>query len=166
MNRAAAVSPLALLGAWTFLRSIDDRLAGTQLRVEGRAELAREGNRIRWSETGMMHREGASTPVFRTLFIEPRGGDATHPNGLLPKGDGAPARDERSAERWFVTFADGRDFHPWTTLDAVDHPCGTDAYRGRIRVGASLDSWSVHWTATGPAKDYSMDTRLTRELTA
>lgn len=81
--------------------------------------------------------DGGETSVFRHLFVEQR------PDG------------------WWVTFEDGRDFHPWSVGPSVVHPCGADTYEGRIQVD-SPDAWTVVWVVSGPAKDYTMTTRLTR----
>lgn len=133
------VTPLDLLGDWTFTRTIDDRAASEQLAVEGamRLELQPDG-RVCWSETGVLTRQQQTTPVSRTLFIE------------------------RRADGWFVTFSDGRDFHPWTTGEHVEHPCGPDVYRGHITVDDPTSRWGVEWVVEGPAKDYSMWTAIAR----
>lgn len=131
-------APTALLGAWTFTRVIDDHLAGDEKRVVGRCEIAEaDRGRIRWSEEGTLYSSGMELPVSRTSYIEPR-------------GDG-----------WFVTFEDGRDFHPWSPGEAVVHPCGADLYAGQIDVPGP-DGFTVRWRVTGPSKDYTMTTVLAR----
>ena len=129
--------PLVLLGSWSFERVIDDRLGPTR-QVAGTTELTRQDDgRVRWSETGTMTWDGGATEVFRTLFVE--------------------ARDDG----WWVTFDDGRDFHPWSIDQQVVHPCGADTYTGRITMDEP-QAWTIVWTVSGPAKDYTMTTRLTR----
>lgn len=130
------IDPLLLEGRWMFDRTIDDRFAGEQSRVTGTTEFASEPDgRIRWSETGVMEWQGKRLPVSRTLFIEPR------------------------ETGWFVTFHDGRDFHPWATDEEVEHPCGADFYRGLIEPSPS-GPWHITWSVSGPAKDYTMVTAL------
>ncbi|WP_024795640.1 DUF6314 family protein [Tomitella biformata] len=134
-----ALDPATLLGAWTFSRVIDDHQAGDEKLVEGTAEFARaDAGRIRWAESGTLHVGGQELPVMRTSYIEPR-------------GDG-----------WFVTFEDGRDFHPWAPGEAVDHHCGADLYSGQITATGPVGSFTVRWRVTGPKKDYTMTTVLTR----
>lgn len=84
-----------------------------------------------------MQRGEHEIPVNRTLFVE--------------------LRDEG----WFVTFDDGRDFHPWEPGEEVVHPCAADTYVGRIEL-VDPGTWTVEWHVTGPAKDYTMASRLTR----
>lgn len=132
------MSPRDLLGTWTLARTIDDRLAGEQLTVDGETVLTDEPDgRVRWAESGTLHRRGADLPVTRVLFVEPR-------------DDG-----------WFVTFDDGRDFHPWSPDERVVHPCGADTYAGRV-TPVDDDHWAVEWQVSGPAKDYTMVSDLTR----
>lgn len=143
------LDPAALLGAWTFTRVIDDHRAGDEKRVFGEAQLfPADRGRIRWSESGVLHLGGQQLPVMRTSYVEPR-------------GDG-----------WFVTFEDGRDFHPWSPEESVVHQCGPDLYSGRISVDEpgrdaewsreGADQFTVRWRVTGPKKDYTMTTVLRR----
>ncbi len=134
-------SPLDLVGCWTLERTIDDRHTGVPCLVHGTLELTEEPDgRMRWHESGTMVREGQHVPVVRTLFVAPR------------------------ADGWMVTFEDGREFHPWRPAETVEHPCGRDLYRGFLdletRRGPDRGSWSITWTVIGPAKDYTMVTRL------
>lgn len=112
--------------------------------MSGHVELTAEGDeKIRWHESGVLVTGGKELPVYRTLWIVLRDG------------------------RWIVTFEDGRFFHPWTTGELVEHPCGADFYVGRIDVepgtgaGSRPSIWTVQWTVTGPSKDYTMITELT-----
>jgi len=132
------VAPTDLVGKWRLARTIDDRLAGERLTVDGETVLSHETDgRVRWYESGTMHHGTDDLPVFRTLFVEPRG------------------------DEWFVTFEDGRDFHPWSPGAEVVHPCGADTYTGHVEV-LSPDRWTVTWRSEGPAKDYTMISTLTR----
>ena len=138
MTSQPALEPTELLGAWTLMRTIDDRHAGEQATVDGSTELVQQDDgRIRWSERGTLHRDAGDIPVSRVLFVEPRD------------------------TGWWVTFDDGRDFHPWTPGDEVVHPCVADTYVGRIDADGA-DRWTVRWRVSGPAKDYTMTTTLTR----
>lgn len=129
--------PLSLLGVWTLARTIDDRQGAETSTVRGTTELVRlDDGRVLWSESGIMQRGDHEIPVSRTLYVEPR------------------------ATGWFVTFEDGRDFHPWEPGEEVVHPCAADTYVGRIEL-VDPDTWTVEWNVTGPAKDYTMTSRLT-----
>lgn len=135
---SSAFAPTSLLGAWTMTRTIDDRLKSEQSTVDGTTdlEMATDG-RVRWSERGTLRTGELVLAVSRVLYVELRGGG------------------------WFVTFEDGRDFHPWAPGDEVVHPCAPDTYVGRVEV-VDPDRWHVRWDVTGPAKDYTMTTALTR----
>jgi hypothetical protein len=125
-----------LLGVWRFDREIDDRRNQLRGRATGEMIFTAEDDRIRWHETGTLSWCGARTTVTRTLF-------------LIERGDG-----------WIVTFDDGRDFHDWRPGAPVRHPCGADDYAGLI--DANPESLIITWDVTGPAKDYTTTTRLTR----
>ncbi len=144
-----ATSPLDLLGSWRLERIIEDRLADAELRVVGTTVLhpadERAKERVRWHEQGLLTRtDGAGSPceVHRTLYV-------------VPPDEAAPAGP------WWVRFDDGRPFHPWSPGLEVEHPCGHDLYRGLVEVDGP-DAWRVTWHCTGPAKDYTMRSRLTR----
>jgi hypothetical protein len=138
MSSRRVLEPTALVGAWTMARTIDDRHAGERATVDGTSELSLlDDGRIRWAERGTLHRDAGDIPVSRVLFVE--------------------ARDTG----WWVTFDDGRDFHPWAPGDEVVHPCAPDTYVGRIDADGT-DRWTVEWRVSGPAKDYRMTTTLTR----
>lgn len=119
-------------------RTIDDRAKSEQSTVDGATALALEPDgRIRWSEQGTLRTADRVLPVSRVLFVEQR------------------------EDAWFVTFEDGRDFHPWAPGDEVVHPCAPDTYVGQVDV-PDPDRWTVRWDVTGPAKDYTMLTVLSR----
>lgn len=130
--------PVTLLGDWSFVRTVEDRLGGEVLRVDGALSLVEEGlSRIRWHERGVMRRETGDLEVFRVLF--------------LVEGEAG----------WLVTFEDGRPFHPWRVGEWVEHPCAADLYRGLVKADGS-ELWSVTWQVSGPRKDYVMTTHLGR----
>ncbi len=133
--------PPDLLGVWRLERRVEDHLAGGDVDVVGTTVLELVEDRVRWHERGLLRRaDGTGSPseVHRTLYAVPR--------------DGA----------WWVDFDDGRPFHPWSPGVEVEHPCGRDLYRGLVEVDAP-DRWRVTWHCTGPAKDYTMRSHLTRD---
>lgn len=135
----AVTSPHDLLGSWVLEREVDDHLTGEHRRVEGTTTLrSQDDGTIRWDEIGTMRWAWHEVPVSRTLFVVERG------------------------DRWWVTFEDGRDFHPWSPGTEVEHPCAPDHYRGLVQV-VDADTWTVRWDAKGPHKDYSMRSHLTRD---
>ncbi|MET0449396.1 MAG: DUF6314 family protein [Aeromicrobium sp.] len=138
MTSRTVLEPTSLLGTWSMDRTIDDRLAGEASTVEGTSELVLEDDgRVRWTERGTLRRGDLEIPVSRVLLVEQR------------------------ESGWWVTFDDGRDFHPWAPGDEVVHPCVADTYVGRIEV-QDADRWTVLWQVSGPAKDYTMSSTLTR----
>lgn len=138
MSRSALTDPTDLLGRWRLDRDIDDRAAAEQHRVEGvlTLELVAPG-RVRWAETGRWRRPTGDVDVRRELWLvdEPDVG-------------------------WWVRFDDDRDFHPWSPGEPVVHPCAPDTYRGVVT--GTAEAWTVVWEVSGPRKDYTMTTRLTR----
>lgn len=138
MYAADDLDPLELVGTWILARHIVDRRAGDESSVDGTTTLTRQDDgRVRWAESGTLTRWGVDVPVTRVLFVEKRQGG------------------------WFVTFEDGRDFHPWTPGTVVQHDCAPDLYTGTIhRVDG--ERWSVEWEVSGPGKDYTMNSVLTR----
>ncbi|MBC7633475.1 DUF6314 family protein [Aeromicrobium sp.] len=139
MPLPTSLDPLSLTGTWELARVIDDHLADEVSRVEGSTGLTVEDDgRIRWVENGTLSRRGVELPVSRVLFLQRRG--------------------ERG---WFVTFEDGRDFHPWQPGHAVEHRCAPDHYVGLVEA-ADGGAWRVTWRVTGPRKDYTMTSTLRR----
>jgi hypothetical protein len=131
--------PRTLVGTWRLSRVIDDRLAGAQSLVDGELTLTEVSpDRVRWEEQGQWHRPGGDVAVRRGLWL---------------------VRDEESGD-WWVRFEDEREFHPWRPDEAVVHSCAPDTYRGTVR--GTPERWTVEWDVTGPAKDYTMSTELTR----
>jgi hypothetical protein len=141
--RLTVLEPDALLGTWSFTRTIEDARGGLDYAAAGLASLARTGDVIRWHEEGLLDRDGGRYPVTRTLRIV-----AAHSGG-----DTEP--------RWSVEFEDGSPFHEWMPGSPLVHLCGADTYRGFITVASPLE-WSVNWEVTGPAKSYSLATRYRR----
>lgn len=132
--------PRWLIGTWTFQRDLDDRHHGVHGRVAGEMIFTAEDDRIRWHESGTLSWRDAHTPVTRTLFVA------------------------EGTDGWIVTFQDGRFFHDWRLGTPVRHPCGADDYRGLIEIVPG-DSLMITWAVTGPGKDYTTTTRVTRACT-
>jgi hypothetical protein len=73
---------------------------------------------------------------------------------------------DRGAHVLDVTFADGRDFYRLDLRDgswSAEHPCRADAYAVAGRI-TGPDSFTEHWRATGPAKDYELLTYYERDI--
>lgn len=138
---SAELDPLDLVGTWDLSREIIEHPSGDRSSVAGSTSLAlqRDG-RICWSEAGTLTRQGLQTPVTRVLYIEQRD------------------------DSWFVTFDDGRDFHAWRPGSDVEHVCSPDLYIGTVQ-RQDVDQWSVQWRVTGPSKDYTMTSMLSRATT-
>lgn len=152
------MTPLDLLGVWTFARRITDHRGGSGYQAHGTASFeALEDGRVRWFEEGRLSWEAGTSTFTRTLF-------------LVPDAPGGSGRGE-----WSVLFEDGRFFHPWRddsdsrdsdgggsgSRDVV-HLCGRDTYRGSRRADASGAGWSLSWRVKGPEKEYTMTTRYQR----
>lgn len=153
-----------LAGRWHLSRAILDRRAGQTGRLEGEASFSpapaavetgpaplrvgkaadavpAAGSVLVWQETGRMRLGGFESEVFRVYRC------------WFP----APAHGE-------IRFPDGRLFHPLDLTDgtcAVRHPCGDDLYLGLYRA-LDADRLQVHWTVTGPRKDYALDSLYQR----
>ncbi len=128
-----------LLGTWRLDRTIEDWRAQERLGVTGTAALERIADgRVRWHEQGTL-RGASRTPssVSRTLYV------------VAPVGGQGPP---------WVTFEDGRPFHPWSPGVEVAHACAPDDYRGLVETRALPHRWTVRWSCHGPAKDYTMTT--------
>jgi hypothetical protein len=140
------LTPPDLVGEWTFERLVDDHRADQRIAVEGTAVFTRRDDAtIDWHEHGTMHLPAGDVPVT-TLRVLVRDDDAT----------------------WTVDFADGRGFHGWSVGSELLHDCAPDLYRGRLDAGPRSDdasgrdpapfAWTMCWAATGPAKDYVIET--------
>ena len=131
------MEPTDLLGTWRLERVIDDRQLGETSRVDGSLALAETGpGEVSWEERASWHRPDGDVAVRRGLRIV------------------------RTDDGWWVRFGDGRDFHPWTPGEEVVHDCAPDTYRGRV--SGTTRAWTIVWDVTGPGKDYTMTTVLSR----
>ncbi len=98
----------------------------------GTAVIERDEDGYSWRETGTVSWDGRSAPAFRNLALR------------IEEG------------RWWMTFADGRPFHPWRLDEPVVHPCAADTYRGRLTLDG--DRLRVLWDVTGPTKQHRIIT--------
>jgi Family of unknown function (DUF6314) len=132
----ASVEPIALLGTWTFTRRLVDRVAAQYGRAVGTATFQADGDAVHWREDGHLHWGGRVLPVYRDLVIS------------------------RAGDEWWVSFADGRPFHPWRFDETVQHPCRADTYRGRLQ--RSGDRLRIAWDVSGPTTDQRLVTTYRR----
>ncbi|MEV4347108.1 DUF6314 family protein [Actinoplanes sp. NPDC049596] len=129
-----------LRGRWRVRRRILDHRAGVEGAFIGTAEFADD---LSYFEDGELVYDDHRGPATRTLRYEDRGG-----------------------HRLDVKFADGRDFYQLDLSGegwSAEHPCAADTYvvAGRI---TGPDSYTEHWHATGPAKDYELFTTYERDI--
>jgi Family of unknown function (DUF6314) len=127
-----------LRGRWSVRRRIVDHRAGIEGEFTGFAVFADD---LTYTEDGELRFGDHRGPATRSLRYAEAGA------GVLD-----------------VRFADGRDFYRLDLGDggwAAEHPCRADTYvvRGRI---TGPDSFTEHWHATGPAKDYELLTGYER----
>ena len=136
-NPVAATDPTALLGDWRLTRRLADRRTGRSGTVSGRLTLRSEHDQIAWAEQGTLLWNGSRLAVSRSYRLRPAG------------------------EGWWLYFADGRPFHPWTPGRWVHHPCREDSYRGLITI-TGPDQWRTLWEVDGPDKAQRIITQLSR----
>ncbi len=68
----------------------------------------------------------------------------------------------RVGDDWWMTFADGRAFHPWRLGQVVEHPCRADTYRGLLVLDRGATRLRIGWDVTGPGKHQRIVTRYLR----
>jgi Family of unknown function (DUF6314) len=105
-------------------------------RVDGELVVSLSGGGVVWRERGQFSYNGSSHEVSRELLIQ------------------------ETPDGWWVSFDDGRPFHPWRVGEAVRHLCGSDAYDGLIDVAEGRIR--TVWDVTGPAKAQRLVTRFDR----
>lgn len=115
---------LPLVGTWRLDRTVLDRRSGLRGCVHGTLTVGSDGS---WLESGTFRWDGRVVPVSRHLALRILDGE------------------------WWMTFADGRPFHPWRPHSWVTHPCGADLYRGFVALGPQR--MRIVWEVAGPAKD-------------
>jgi hypothetical protein len=139
LGREDAVELAAFLrGTWHVRRRITDHLRGIDGEFTGQASFDAE---LAYEEAGELRFGDHRGPATRSLRYTDLGGQVLD-----------------------VRFADGRPFYRLDLSDdawTAEHPCAADTYvvRGRI---TGPDSFTEHWHATGPAKDYELHTGYTR----
>ena len=132
------MTPDELLGTWHFTRMVDDRRDDRRIPVHGTATFSRSGpDRIVWVESGTMGLPGGEVPISTERVLE-RG----------PEGS------------WAANFADGRGFHDWHWGVELVHDCAPDVYAGWLEGDAR--GWRMSWAASGPSKDYVIETAYRR----
>lgn len=128
-------------GAWRLEREIDDRLAGRQGRLTGKARFETDGRGLVYREAGELAFPGQPPLSARQTY--------------LWRADG---------EGIAVLFGDGRAFHrfdPGETGPSARHDCAPDLYRVTYDF-AGWPDWTAVWRVTGPRKDYRMLSRYRR----
>jgi hypothetical protein len=138
---ATAVAPGAFVGRWALQRRLHDRRSGRFGRASGVLTVSADDLGTRWDEQGRLTLGDYSAEFTRTLF------------GRQIDGE------------WWMTFEDGRPFHPWRPGLQVEHPCRDDLYRGGVWI-SDLNNLRVWWDVSGPRKSQRIFTRLTRVLSA
>jgi hypothetical protein len=136
------MDPSLMVGTWSIERDLLDRATGQRGAFIGTLIVTPNADGFDWSESGQLTWARRITPAFRHL--------------ALCRIDG----------QWWMTFADGRQFHPWVVGDPVVHPCAEDTYRGLITIAESgpdgVLKLRIVWDVDGPEKDQQIITRLRR----
>jgi hypothetical protein len=95
---------------------------------------------LAWHESGTLNWDGRSLAAERTLAIRQSDG---------PDGE------------WWMTFGDGRLFHPWVIGAPVTHPCAADTYTGFVELVSDTEL-VITWDVTGPTKNQLIISHLHR----
>ena len=128
-----------LRGPWRVRRRVVDHRRGLEGLFVGRARFAED---LSYTEDGELTFGGHRGPASRSLRYFDRGGRVLD-----------------------VRFADGREFYRLELAAdgwSAEHPCRDDTYvvAGRI---TGPDSFTEHWRAIGPDKDYELLTTYERD---
>jgi hypothetical protein len=126
-----------MVGTWTIARDLLDRTTGQRGTFTGDLTVATDCDGFTWHESGSLTWMGRTGPAFRHL--------------ALRRLDGL----------WWMTFSDGRPFHPCQSGVELAHPCGADLYRGELSA-PSPDAVTITWDVTGPEKNQRITTTLRR----
>lgn len=132
----SGMDPRDLVGRWRLDRLVADRRAGLFGRVRGELSVQADAGGLRWVEVGQLRWDARILTVSRTLLMR------------------------RSGDGWWMTFADGRPFHPWLPGRQVRHDCLADVYLGVI--DARPDRIRTVWDVNGPATSQRLVTRFAR----
>jgi hypothetical protein len=133
-------------GEWSVVRDIRDYRTGQVGSFRGTASFrpvaeSESARTLVYTESGELRLGGHRGPATRSLLVR-------------DQGDGTAD----------VLFADGREFY---RLDlragfcAAAHPCRADRYDVTV-TRLSADSYAEIWRATGPSKDFELQTSYTR----
>jgi hypothetical protein len=137
-----------LEGEWRLERTLDDRRAGQQGSLSGRAVFAAEGDGLLYREEGRLVIGGPADPTYEGPALQSYRYDFPAPG------------------RAAVSFRDGRFFH---ALDLTGgswrctHLCAPDRYDGEFTVSGP-HAWRVVWRVSGPRKDLTLDSAYRRAL--
>ncbi|KAA9009264.1 DUF6314 family protein [Histidinibacterium aquaticum] len=127
---------------WSLSRRVEDRRAGALLALEGEALLTRDGEGLRYEESGLWT-EGPYTGLKASRVYLWRA----------------------TGEEIAVFFSDGRPFHDFRPGEAgqaqAGHDCAPDRYDVLYRFELP-HLWKSVWTVAGPAKDYTATTLYRR----
>lgn len=132
-----------LRGTWSVERRLQDHASGLTGAFTGTATFTDDDGGLRHRERGSLSWAGAA-PTIATREL------------LWRATASAPAVE--------VFFDDGRFFHSLDLSDGRDtpaHPCAPDHYQGSFLL-LDHDHWRYIWRVSGPAKDLTLDTHLTR----
>jgi hypothetical protein len=131
--------PTNVVGDWRIARDVIDFRADVRGSFEGRLVVAADATGYVWAESGMLRWGQRTSPAMRKLRLQ-----------LMEAG-------------WWMTFDDGRPFHPWKPNCEVVHRCGQDIYTGMIRYRtATPHQIEIAWDVTGPGKRYRLASRYRR----
>jgi hypothetical protein len=130
------ILPGDLSGNWTFRRRLGDLVTGQFGSARGTLEV--DAGRRSWAEQGRLDWNGRRAAVTRTMRFLPVDGE------------------------WWMTFADGRPFHPWRLGEVLEHRCRADVYRGVLAVDDGPGRLRICWDVVGPGKHQRIVTRYDR----
>lgn len=134
-------------GDWVLHRQVTDRRAGTMLNFDGCLAITVEDSRLRLEETGRWSDAPWGPLAGHRVYL------------WVPEG----------RERVAVLYEDGRPFHAFEPVRQgrarARHLCDPDTYDVTYEFDLPA-CWQHRWEVTGPTKDYTMLTRLTRPVSA
>jgi hypothetical protein len=147
-----------LAGRWALARLVRDEGEGKPRfgRVCGELAITEQDGDLHWREHGILHWGGRELTVGRHTILT-----------------------QRAPGEWWMTFEDGRPFHPFRPIFRVgvggragaagwvEHPCAADLYRGVVciddPVRGQINRMRILWDVTGPNKSQRLVTRLDRQ---
>ena len=130
------------MGTWSIVRELHDRATGGRGTFLGTLAITADAAGFRWDEAGRLTWDQRELPAYR--------------RHRLRRQDGG----------WWLSFEDGRAFHPWVIGTPVIHPCRADTYRGLLTAvadeTAKVTALRIRWDVRGPTKDHLIVSHLTR----